>query len=77
MYTTQVCIFIFKGTVYGNELYCTCMCVHATLCTAMYVGLQRNNPMGIATCTGTCTCSYFAREGSMLYTENQSDENWL
>ena len=29
--------------------------------------------------TGTCTyaarCSHFAREGSMLYSENQSDEN--
>ena len=41
-----------------------------------------NNPMGhymYSYITGTCTylyveCSHFAREGSILYTESQSDE---
>ena len=57
------------------------MYMHVFACNCvMYVGLQRNNPMDttcIATCTDTCTyveCSHFAREDSMLYTENQSDE---
>ena len=52
---------------------CACNC-------AMYVGLQKNNPLGhymysyMYRYLYYVECSHFAREGSMLYTENQSDE---
>ena len=69
-----------KGLKYGKCYPLLCICVCLQLCNVCRPTEKQSYGTlhVIATCTSTCTyveCSHFARAGSMLYTENQSDEN--